>query len=93
MIGYDTVANFWKRFGTSMVPKPYPAIALGSFEATPFEIATAYTVFPGLGSIHPLHGIFQVNADYKPAAKPAIPAPKSVARRRRPSLWRTCFAA
>ena len=29
-------------------PKPYPSIALGVFEATPFEIATAYTIFPNM---------------------------------------------
>ncbi len=80
MVGYDTVANLWKRIGTSMVPKPYPSIALGSFEATPFEIATAYTIFPNLGKLRPLHAIRQINADYKEAAKPAWPAPKDVAR-------------
>ena len=45
----------------SMAPKPYPSIALGVFEATPFEIATAYTVFPNLGQIRPLHAIRQIN--------------------------------
>ena len=35
-------------------PKGYPSIALGVFEATPFEIATAYTVFPNGGTIRPL---------------------------------------
>ena len=35
MIGYDAVARLWKRFGTATVPKAYPSIALGVFEATP----------------------------------------------------------
>jgi penicillin-binding protein 1B len=80
MVGYDTVAALWKKFGTSTVPKPYPSIALGSFEATPFEIATAYTVFPNLGRMRPLHTIRQINTDYKLAAKPAWPAPKDITR-------------
>ena len=74
MVGYDTVAALWKRMGTAMVPKPYPSIALGAFEATPFEIATAYTVFPNLGRLRPLHAIQQINTDYHEAAKPASPA-------------------
>ena len=80
MAGYDTVAALWKRMGTSTVPKPYPSIALGVFEATPFEIATAYTVFPNLGRLRPLHAIQQINADDHEAAKPAWPATKPITR-------------
>ena len=80
MAGYGAVADLWKRVGTSMVPKPYPAIALGAFEATPYEIATAYTIFPNLGQLRPLHAIFQINADYKPAARPAPPPTRPVTR-------------
>ena len=80
MVGYDTVANLWKRAGASMTPKPYPSIALGVFEATPFEIATAYTAFPNLGEIRPLRAILHINQDYKEAAKPAPPATKPLVR-------------
>ena len=80
MVGFDTVAALWKRMGTATAPKPYPSIALGAFEATPFEIATAYTVFPNLGQLRPLHAIRQINTDYKEAAKPAWPRTKTVAR-------------
>jgi penicillin-binding protein 1B len=80
MVGYDTVAALWKRMGTSTVPKPYPSIALGAFEATPFEIATAYTVFPNLGRLRPLHAIQQINTDDHEAAKPRWPAPKAITR-------------
>jgi penicillin-binding protein 1B len=80
MVGYDTVAALWKRMGTSTVPKPYPSIALGAFEATPFEIATAYTVFPNLGRLRPLHAIQQINTDYHEAVKPAWPATKPITR-------------
>src|SRR5262249_12871949 len=44
--GYDRVANLWRRLGVGNPPKAYPSIALGVFEATPYEIATAYTIFP-----------------------------------------------
>lgn len=80
MIGFDTIAALWKRMGTSTAPKPYPSIALGVFEATPFEIATAYTVFPNLGQLRPLHAIQQINTDGKQAAKPAWPATKRITR-------------
>lgn len=78
-IGYDKVASLWKRFGTATAPKPYPSIALGAFEATPFEIATAYTVFPNLGEVKRLHAIRQINADGR-VETPAPPAPLRVTR-------------
>ena len=50
MIGYDRVANLWtKKMGMGGDVKPYPAIALGSFEATPLEMAGAYNVLANLG--------------------------------------------
>src|SRR5262249_56331912 len=58
--GYDNVAAFWKKLGVGTAPKAYPSIALGVFEATPYEIATAYTLFPNGGAIRPLKQILQV---------------------------------
>ena len=52
--GFDNVAALWRKFGIGTPPRRYPSIALGVFEATPFEIATAYTVFPNGGTIRPL---------------------------------------
>ena len=44
MIGYDKVASLWSgKLGIGAPIKPFPAIALGSFEATPYEMATATT--------------------------------------------------
>lgn len=47
-VGYDRVAQMAERFG---LPRPdaYPSLALGVKEATPLEIARAYTVFPNRG--------------------------------------------
>ena len=57
-----------------------PSIALGVFEATPFEIATAYTLFPNGGTIRPLRAICASSA----AARTVpidVPPPKTVARK------------
>jgi penicillin-binding protein 1B len=54
MAGFESVATFWRTLGVGQPPQPYPSIALGVFEATPYEIATAYTIFPNMGALRPL---------------------------------------
>ncbi len=50
MVGYDKVAALWsKKLGIGAPIQPYPAVALGSFEATPYEMATAYNVLANGG--------------------------------------------
>jgi penicillin-binding protein 1B len=50
MVGYDRVADLWnKKLKIGAQVRPYPAIALGSFEATPLEMATAYNVLANGG--------------------------------------------
>jgi penicillin-binding protein 1B len=50
IVGYETIANLWsKKLKMSSEIHPYPAIALGSFEATPLEMATAYNVLASGG--------------------------------------------
>jgi penicillin-binding protein 1B len=78
--GFDNVAAFWRRFGIGTPPKGYPSIALGVFEATPFEIATAYTVFPNAGTIRPLRAISRIVGDGKELPIDALPL-KTVARK------------
>ncbi len=80
MTGYDGVAALWKRFGTTMVPHAYPSIALGVFEATPIEMATAYTAFPNLGEIRPLRTILRIASGPKDLARVTVPAARRVAR-------------
>jgi penicillin-binding protein 1B len=46
--GLETVAALAQRFGLSK-PEPYPALALGTTEATPLELAAAYTAFANKG--------------------------------------------
>jgi penicillin-binding protein 1B len=62
LAGFGRVADLWKGFGSSMVPKPYPSIALGVFEATPMEVASAYTIFPNGGELRPLRAVARLES-------------------------------
>ena len=78
--GYDTIAALWKRIGAGTPPRPYPSITLGVFEATPLEIASAYTLFPNLGTIRPLRAVSRIvgNGQDLPID---TPPPRTVARK------------
>jgi penicillin-binding protein 1B len=78
--GYDHVAAFWKKLGVGNPPKAYPSIALGVFEATPHEIATAYTLFPNQGTIRPLRHIVRITRGGTDVTKKPAPTPKQAAR-------------
>lgn len=47
-VGYNRVAQMAERCGLPR-PEAYPSLALGVKEATPMEVARAYTVFPNRG--------------------------------------------
>jgi penicillin-binding protein 1B len=50
IVGFDRVADLWSRkLGIAGDIQPYPAVALGSFEATPLDVATAYNVLANGG--------------------------------------------
>ena len=51
MVGYDKVAKVARAVGLNVDIKPTPSIALGAYEVTPLEIASAYTVFPNGGDL------------------------------------------
>ncbi len=78
--GYDKVAALWKSLGVGNPPKPFPSIALGVFEATPYEIATAYTLFPNGGTIRPLKHIMRIETGGRDLTKKDTSQPKTVAR-------------
>jgi penicillin-binding protein 1B len=78
--GYDHVANLWKTLGVGNPPKPYPSITLGVFEATPYEIATAYTIFPNQGLERPLKNILRLTSGGKEVLRPPDPRPRQIAR-------------
>jgi penicillin-binding protein 1B len=48
MVGYDKVANLARSAGIASV-QPTPAMALGAYDASPMEMAGAYTVFSNGG--------------------------------------------
>jgi len=77
--GYDHVSDLWKSLGVGNVPKPYPSIALGVFEATPREIATAYTIFPNGGFIRPLKPILKIYKGGKDVTRKDGAKPRRVA--------------
>jgi penicillin-binding protein 1B len=61
-VGFDKVADVWKRVGVGTPPKGFPAITLGVFELTPLEVAQAYTLFTNGGAVRPLKVIEHIDA-------------------------------
>lgn len=49
-VGYERVVDFAKRAGLNSNIRPTPAVALGSYEMTPLEVAKGYTVFANSGT-------------------------------------------
>ncbi len=49
MVGYDKVVDVARKAGFTSEILPTPAVALGSYDVTPLEVAGAYTVFPNQG--------------------------------------------
>ena len=78
--GYGNVAALWDRLGVGNPPKAYPSIALGVFEATPYEVATAYTIFPNMGIERQLRPIMRIERGAADVTKPPRTQPKQVAR-------------
>jgi len=80
MIGFDKVADLWRRLGVGTPPQPYPSIALGVFEATPLEVATAYTIFTNGGKVKPVHSVQSLLIDGDTVAPPPLAKGAQVAR-------------
>src|SRR5688500_17415443 len=58
--GFDRIAALWRRIGAGTAPRAFPSIALGVFEATPLEIASAYTIFSNGGETRALRSLLRV---------------------------------
>jgi penicillin-binding protein 1B len=65
--------------GQGSPARPYPSIALGVFEASPLEIATAYTLFPNGGAYRPLRAIARIDQEGR-SVQPALEGMKRVSR-------------
>ena len=79
MVGYQTVVNLAHRAGISEDVKATPAMAIGSYDATTWEMAGAYTVFANAG-VHVQPTLLsmvkepggKVLLDQKPVTKPVL---------------------
>ncbi len=49
MVGFDAVVDLARQAGMNEDIQPTPAVALGAYQVTPFEIARAYTIFANQG--------------------------------------------
>jgi penicillin-binding protein 1B len=78
-VGYDRVANLWKRADPGTSAKPFPSIALGVFEGTPIEMAEAYTIFTNGGAVRPLQAMTRIVEDNTERPLPPPPT-RPVAR-------------
>ncbi|MDQ3070545.1 MAG: PBP1A family penicillin-binding protein, partial [Acidobacteriota bacterium] len=77
--GLDRVAGIWQAIGSGTAARPYPSIALGVFEASPLEIAYAYTPFANLGRLRPLTALLRVEENGQETRPPAA-ASTAIAR-------------
>ena len=59
-VGFDKVAAYGKKMGFEDV-KDYPSIALGAFEVTPWQVASAYQIFANGGVKETLHTIQEIH--------------------------------
>jgi penicillin-binding protein 1B len=66
-VGLGRVADMARRSGLS-IPQIYPSMALGAFEATPLEVARAYTTFANDGMNIEPYGIESVRSDSREIA-------------------------
>jgi penicillin-binding protein 1B len=62
-VGYSKVTDLAQRLGLNDEIKPYPSMALGSFEITPLEMVRAYTAFANQGRLSELTPILKVKDD------------------------------
>jgi penicillin-binding protein 1B len=83
MAGYGRVASLWNDrlgMGKTAPVKAYPAVALGAFEATPLELATAYNVLANNGlKVAPVT-VLRVVDEKKNALEQHAPQPQRAAR-------------
>ena len=87
MVGFDNVASLARDAGIKSA-RGTPAMAIGAYDATPLEMAGAYTVFANdgvhidpwmLASVRAPNG--DVIADYTPQTKPGPRSPRRLPHR------------
>ncbi len=79
MVGLSRVIEIAKSLGISSPLRPVPALALGAFEVSPIELATAYATFANGGVRPPVHGLSAVlDANGAPLSGRDLPRPRRV---------------
>ena len=63
-IGFEKVTALAQRLKLNEKIKPYPAMAVGSFEITPLEMVRAYTAFANKGLLSELTAVLNVRDNY-----------------------------
>jgi penicillin-binding protein 1B len=74
-VGFNKITELARRLGLNEQIKPYPAMAIGSFEITPLEMVRAYTAFANGGLLSELNPVLKIydgdaNSVAMPEAKP-----------------------
>ncbi|MBN1569145.1 MAG: PBP1A family penicillin-binding protein [Acidobacteria bacterium] len=59
-VGYGKITELAHRLGLNEQIKPYPAMAIGSFEITPLEMVRAYTAFANGGLLSELTAVLKI---------------------------------
>jgi penicillin-binding protein 1B len=79
LTGYQNIASLWRSVKPGFTARAYPSITLGVFEATPLDMAEAYTLFPNLGEVRPLRAVSRIVVDDSDAPLPEMGSPRKVA--------------
>ena len=62
--GYDAIVDLARRAGMNLDIHPTPAVALGSYEVTPLEIAGAYTIYANHGVYSKPYFVSDIASDH-----------------------------
>lgn len=77
-VGYEKVTELAQRLELNEKIKPYPAMAIGSFEITPLEMVRAYTAFANGGLLSDLTALLQIRDSNGSRISIEQPKPKQV---------------
>jgi penicillin-binding protein 1B len=80
LTGYQHIASLWRQVKPGFHARAYPSITLGVFEATPLDMAEAYTVFPNLGEVRPLRAVERIEVDSTVLPAPDMGRARTVAQ-------------
>src|SRR6185503_3501206 len=75
--GFENVASLWRKTKVGKTAlQGYPSIALGVFELTPLDVATAYSAFANGGVIKIPHGIARIRSGNETITPKSVDGPR-----------------